>query len=263
MKVRAMVDTGAMRTCVPASLVEALGPDLDWHYIRASGPLGPVTRARVVRLNLRVNNARFDDLDCVVLTERSEALLGWDVLSNADVFAAAPSQPLITNLALMLEHVSSFKQKFVLVIGQDTSEMARLRSIQSALVKQSYEGLVVKDISSTGIQCLEEKVNMLGSLCRFVICENTTPSGHIAELQICTRNRFVTAILQQTGHCATQMLVDYGVDFAFVKTFEYASTPHIHECVDRAVRWANGTLDDRAKYLKSVYRTWESRRHIA
>ncbi len=253
--VRALLDTGAMRTCVPESLVSSLGPNLEWDLVHVRGPVGSPARVRAVILNLRVGKTEFENLNCVVLDTRNEALLGWDVLSNDVVFAAVPSQPLFTNLALMLEHVSLFKERYVLVLGQDTTEIARLRAIQSALEPHRYSGLVMRDISDTKIQCLEEKVNMLGSLCRFVVCENTTPSGHIAELQICTRNRLVTAILQQSGRRATQMQADYGLDFAFVGTFEYAGVADIGKCVDRAVRWADGKLAEREKYLSTIYKS--------
>lgn len=251
-KVSAVADTGAMVTCVPDTVLASLGPDLDWEFVEVRGPVGETQQVCRVTLTLRVAGREFQNVSCIV-TNRNHALLGWDVLSDAKTLVAAAGS-LFSDLALMLEHVSVFKEKFVLVLGQDSTEVARLRAIQSSLESHGYSGIVMKDLAETKIQCLEEKVNMLGSLSRFVVCENTTPSGHIAELQICTRNRFVTAILQQAGHRATLMQADYGLDFSFVETFEYTDMPGIQDCVDRAVKWANGKLAERTKYLESLYR---------
>jgi len=252
--VPAIIDTGASGTVIPESSVSRLGPQNVFAApsVTIRTAAGNLRDIRAVWLTVRVAGVEFKNLKCTVL-QMEEALLGWDVLSDPRALAAV-SAPLFDNLALVLEHISVFKEKFVLVLGQDTSEVGRLRDIQSALTRHEYTGIIMKDIADSEAQCLEEKVNMIGSLSRFVICENSTPSGHIAELQICTRNRFVTAILQEKGRVATWMQADYGLDFAFVRTLEYASLADLNHCVDQAVGWANKKILERREYLDEVRR---------
>jgi predicted aspartyl protease len=244
----AVVDTGAAVTCVPRSVLDSLGP-LDYSYKPVHLALGPARHVTSAILTLRFGGVEIEDIDCLTI-DRNYALLGWDVLSDPKALVAA-ARPLFHTLVLMLEHISAFKEKFVLVIGQDTTRVERLRTIQSRLETLGYKGVMMRDIAASNVQCLEEKVTMLGSLCRFIICENSTPSGHIAELQICTRNRFVTALLERKGRRATLMQADYGADFTFVKTFEYEGAAKMPTCIDRAVAWANQKLADRAKSPRS------------
>lgn len=62
------------------------------------------------------------------------------------------------------------------MLGQYTSEIDQLYSIRAKLRDLSYMSIIVKDIADIDIQSVEEKVNMLASLSRFVICENSITS---------------------------------------------------------------------------------------
>ncbi len=250
--VSAIVDTGASITCIPAELLHSFGKAYTYTVMRTRFPTGETRNLRALYLTLRFADVEIEDHKVLLVPNLPEPVLGWDVLSNAEMLAAAVL-PLFGSLSQMIAHVPLFKKKFVLVLGQDTTEFGRLRCIQSHLGKLNYEGIVLKDLSDVRLQCLEEKVNMLGSLCRFVVCENTTPSGHIAELSICARNRFVTAVVQQSGRGATRMQADYPLDYAFMSMFEYSDMAGIPECVDRAVEWANKKVVERADYLDSIY----------
>ena len=116
-----------------------------------------------------------------------------------------------------------------------------------------YEGIIVKEILDIEIQSVEEKVNMLASLSRFIICDNSFTSGHIDELKICASNRFTTAIIQEENKGATWMQADYSIDYNFMQTFTYTDVSKISEVVKQSVVWAEEQLKKRTELLNSLY----------
>jgi len=121
-----------------------------------------------------------------------------------------------------------------------------------------YDGIIVKEISDIEIQSVEEKVNMLASLSRFIICDNSFTSGHIDELKICASNRFTTAIIQEVNKGATWMQSDYSVDYNFMQTFTYSDISKIPDAVKQSVTWAEEQLKKRTAILNSIYH-WRKR----
>jgi len=153
----------------------------------------------------------------------------------------------------ILRAVGIARELLVFIIGQDTTEVHKLQAIQSTVNGMGYRGLIAKDIEDFRIQTLEEKVELLGSLCRFVICENSVASGHIDELKICANNHFVTAILQQIGSGATRMQADYEMDYSFIKTFTYADVKNVDDAVRSTIEWAEQKIRERQEALGRFY----------
>jgi len=180
-------------------------------------------------------------------------LIGWDIIKQGNL----PEIPtkIVGNIVHFLSIIPKLKRELVLVLGQDTTEIERLRVIQNQLKPLRYSGIIVKEYPDIDIQSVEEKVNMLASLCRFVICENSVASGHIDELKICRDNRFVTAILQERGKGATWMQADYPIDYPFMKVFEYPDPASMPLYVMKAVEWAEKKQTKRKKMFDNLY-TW-------
>jgi predicted aspartyl protease len=247
---RCLVDTGADITCIPQEIADYVGIcDTDerrW-VETASGE----HELAIARANLRVADKWFLSHQ-VLVTPSYQAALGWDILGEPSM-SAVLSASLFGEAVHLLAGLPSFKEKTVLVLGQDTTEIHRLRAIQKSLEALGYTGLIVKDVLDLDIQSVEEKVNMLASLCRFVICENSVASGHIDELKICAMNRFVTVILQQDGMGASWMQADYSKDFSFMTTSTYPELDSLQPRVDDAVRWAEAKLEDRRQFFNGLY----------
>ena len=186
----------------------------------------------------------FDNLDF--------ALIGWDILATNKIFPNLIESIFEQTLSL-LNGIPELKKNVVLILGQDTFEIHRMHSVQKTLKQFGYDGIIVKEISDIEIQSVEEKVNMLASLSRFILCDNSVTSGHIDELKICASNRFTTAIIQEENNGATWMQADYGIDFKFMKTFIYSDISKIPEAVKQAVEWAEKQLKNRADLLNSTY----------
>lgn len=248
--VTALIDTGADITCIPKHVAETLGlkPIDRVMLATASGHL----EIENVIVNIKIEDQIFENVKVCILPYADTVLIGWDILSKDSSFAFF-KDIIFRDIINIINIVPFLKNDTVLILGQDTTEIDRLRSIQNGLSELGYNGIIVKDITDIEIQSTEEKVTMLASLCRFVICENSTTSGHIDELKICASNRFVTAIIQQEGQGATWMQADYGLDFSFMEQFTYPSMNSMNPCVKSAVKWAERKVEERKEYLNNLY----------
>lgn len=249
---KALVDTGANTTCIPERLVATLGLHEEQTLV-----IEAVTgRRRYKRylVNIQIEDNSFQQ-SVVAIDSLKEPLLGWDIFAQKPLLIV---NKIFGQIVHILNVIPSLKQNNVLILGQDTSKIHRLHAIQKRLKSHGYVGIIPKDIVDIDIQSTEEKVNMLASLCRFIICENSFPSGHIDELKICSFNRFVTAILQEKNRGATWMQADYPLDFSFMNTFTYSNKNQINLAVDNAVDWAEQKIQERQEYFNKLYNWRES-----
>lgn len=248
---RALIDTGADVTCINEYIATELQLD-NYEYVEVMSAADGRIMVKQCSINIQIDEETFRGHSVLVLPSLSEPLIGWDVLSKGSVLSSVVNR-VFSEVIHLLGSLGSFKRNIVLVLGQDTTEIHRLRAIQNRLKELGYTGIIVKDIADIEIQSIEEKVNMLASLCRFVVCENSVASGHIDELKICAQNRFVTAILQQEGLGATWMQADYSLDYSFIRSFHYPTLESIKAFVDAAVEWAEAKLEERRNFLNGLY----------
>lgn len=250
LKVTALIDTGAEMTCIPKNLAENLGLT-PIGIVRIATGAGELDVENAI-ININIEKQTFKNVKVLILPHVNTVLIGWDILSKDNSFTFF-KDIIFKDIINIINVIPFLKKDTILILGQDTTEIDRLRSIQIRLSKLSYNSIIVKDITDIEIQSTEEKVTMLASLCRFIICENSTTSGHIDELKICASNRFVTAIIQQEGQGATWMQADYNLDFSFLEQFTYPAIHNMDPCVDSAVKWAEKKVEERKKYFNKLY----------
>ena len=106
---------------------------------------------------------------------------------------------------LILENAES-----VLVLGKDTGEaLERLRLIASRLEALGYYAVIIKDQPDKLGESVLQKVMRHALSSKFVIVENTEPSGHLYEIpHVGKAAECVTAFLQEEGKGATWMFED-------------------------------------------------------
>ncbi len=247
-----LLDTGANITCITQEIAETLKlHTFPYEVVNVRTFDGMITTQRRYRVNIQIEAHVFRNHP-VLMVASSSPLIGWDILSKGAILSSI-SNRVFSEVIHLLGSIGNFKKATVLVLGQDTTEIHRLRAIQKRLKALGYTGIVVKDVADIEIQSIEEKVNMLASLCRFILCENSVASGHIDELKICASNRFVTAVLQQEGMGATWMQADYSLDYGFMKTFKYSDLEGINSAVDASVEWAETKQEERRSFLNNLY----------
>jgi GAF domain-containing protein len=150
------------------------------------------------------------------------------------------------------------KKKNILILGKDTGEgLIRLKQIQKIVNMIGYKGLLVKEHPEIKECTNEDKVLFLLSISRFVICEDSFPSGHIDELKICSLNRIITARLRKEGEGSTFMQADYSYDQNYIKDLIYHDNKTLEKSVNDSVLWANKYLSDKVERLRNIY-PWRS-----
>ncbi len=151
------------------------------------------------------------------------------------------------------EYISSTKEKNVLVLGSYDSEgEIRINSICAALQDQGYIPILIKDIPDFEHYDIPQKVTVIGELSRFIVVDDSTPSGHLVEVEICKSNRWVTIILRADGKQASFMTVGASNTSNVILEKEYKSISPIDDIKD-ATQWAEAKLIELEKELNDQY----------
>jgi len=155
----------------------------------------------------------------------------------------------------VMSFIARKMKKQILVLGKDNGlEIERLRWIIRALEEMEYKPVLVKDFQDLPELTNEQKVRFFMTTSRFVVIEDSFPSGAIAEMNYCRDMRVITACFRQTGRGSTYMVRDLPIDFKFIRDFEYDGTEDsVRNAVKEAARWSEEQLAERAKQLRQIY----------
>jgi hypothetical protein len=153
----------------------------------------------------------------------------------------------------LAEYIKGHKSKTVLVLGAySQTGAARLDTIAAGLTTLGYNPLLVREVPDQPAQDLRQKVTMLGSLSRFVIIDDTSPSGHLVETVICLDNDWVTIILRPHGIGSSWMAA--GASVASKVVLEQAYSPNCLDAVLKpAVEWAEAKVAELQRKFESTY----------
>lgn len=155
-----------------------------------------------------------------------------------------------------LRNVARCKKKVVLIIGKYGEQRGRLEQLQTLLAARGYQGLILDDFPDIEEQSLPEKMVLFASIARFVLCDDSAPSGHIEELRICSEMRFTTAILRPDGRASTAMQTDLGTSVDYIRVFEFSGSK-FEETAITALGWAEEKVRERAAGFNRMY-GWRS-----
>jgi len=127
----------------------------------------------------------------------------------------------------------------VLVLGKDTDEaLDRLRLIASRLEALGYYAVIIKDQPDKLGESVLQKVMRHALSSKFVIVENTDPSGHLYEIpNVGKAAECVIAFLQEEGKGATWIFEDAFARNRHWQKFVYPACG-IEKSVEEAAAWA-------------------------
>ncbi|MGD0624679.1 MAG: hypothetical protein ABSB32_08165 [Thermodesulfobacteriota bacterium] len=153
----------------------------------------------------------------------------------------------------LYEYISSFREKTVLVLGSySDAGKERLATIVRILEELGYEPILIKDVPDFEHYDLSQKVTAIGTISRFVVIDDSEPSGHLAEIEICRNNRWVTVLLRAGGHGASWMTA--GASFSskviLEKDYELADA---RRAISESVQWAEAKLEEMKAKLNLIY----------
>ena len=171
----------------------------------------------------------------------------------------------------IIQLISDSNKRSVLILGKDSDEEGweKIRRIKRLVSNKGYYPLILKELPELKHVSLGRKMLVLGALARFVLAEDSRPSGHIDEVKICAINEFVTATLREAGTGSTWMQVHYPITYSFMQRFCYEGAKghvvdrlcgHIYqsleEVVNAAVKWAEDRISEQERAFKDMYKNF-------
>jgi len=141
----------------------------------------------------------------------------------------------------------------VLILGKDTGPaLDRLQRIASRLQERGYYTYIIKDQPDKPGEGVVQKVLRYALSSKFVLIENTVPSGHLYEIpHVAKAAECVTVVLQEEGKAATWMFEDTYAKHKHWHKMEYVESGLEH-AVDMAAEWAEEFVRDFADYQAKV-----------
>lgn len=127
----------------------------------------------------------------------------------------------------------------VLLLGKDTGPgLARLRDMQATLEGLGYHVYIVKEQPDRPGESIIQKVLRFALASKFVLVENTEPSGHLYEVpHVAKLAECVTVFLQEAGKGATWMFEDAHFKHHHWHKIEYPGDA-LPQATREATQWA-------------------------
>jgi len=146
----------------------------------------------------------------------------------------------------MLENSDS-----VLILGKDTGEgLDLLKRIQTHLDNLGFYTYIIKEQPDIIGESVMQKVLRYGLSSRFVIVENSEPTGHLYELPHITKfGELTSIILQRQGQGSTWMFEDLYHRLNNIVKIEYTDDI-LEDKINEGIEWANNYLKSFGEYQK-------------
>jgi hypothetical protein len=137
----------------------------------------------------------------------------------------------------------------VLVLGKDFGPaLDRLKRIASKLEELGYYAYVIKEQPDKVGESVIQKVLRYALSSKFVLIENTEPSGHLYEIpHVAKAVECVTVVLQEEGKGATWMFEDAYAKHKHWHKITY-EVPDLEQAVEQAAAWAERFVSEFADY---------------
>jgi len=137
----------------------------------------------------------------------------------------------------------------VLILGKDTGPaLDRLKRIESKLQELGYYTYIIKEQPDRAGEGVVQKVMRYALSSRFVVIENSEPSGHLYEIpHVAKAAECVTIVLQEEGKGATWMFEDAYAKHKHWHKIEYKDDL-LEDAVAQAAIWAEGFVREFSDY---------------
>ena len=151
------------------------------------------------------------------------------------------------------QYIASHKERTVLVLGEYSPEgLARLGSITTGLDSLGYKSILIKDVPDHPYQDMSQKVVAIGAIARFVVVDDSSRSGHLAEIPLCKQNNWVTIIMRLDGVGGSWMTAAASVFSNVILELPYSEVG-VRDALAEGVKWAEEKLESLKQNLSSVY----------
>jgi hypothetical protein len=137
----------------------------------------------------------------------------------------------------------------VLILGKDTgTALDRLKRIESKLQELGYYTYIIKEQPDRVGEGIVQKVMRYALSSKFVVIENSLPSGHLYEIpHVAKAAECVTVVLQEQDRGATWMFEDAYAKHKHWHKIEYTDAA-LEDAVAQAAAWAERFVREFSEY---------------
>jgi hypothetical protein len=153
-------------------------------------------------------------------------------------------------------YLSKFKERSVLVLGDFKHGRHRLEAIREGLDRRGYLAALLDEIPERPHYDLQQKFQAVAPIYRFLVFDDSTPSGHIAEMQLAENLRLIRIILRERGKQSSFMTQGMDLTSTVIREWTYDATT-LDAVVGAAAEWAESLVAELADKRRGTY-PWRS-----
>jgi hypothetical protein len=177
----------------------------------------------------------------------------WTLIEPSNIENEILADNIISAFDCVFERANSMLENSdsILILGKDTGEgLKLLKRIQAHLDNLGFYTYIIKEQPDVIGESIIQKVLRFGLSSRFVIVENSEPTGHLYEFPHITKfAELTTIVLQRQGEGATWMFEDLYHRLNNIRKFEYTDD-NFEEQIDAGINWAYEYLKSFSEFQK-------------
>ena len=157
------------------------------------------------------------------------------------------------------DYLERFKKRHVLLLGDFGSEgIKRIERIREVLTDLGYYAFTLKDIREVPEYDLRQKLNAVAPVCRFVVVDDSSRAGQVAEIPILEMLRVTAVVMRARGANTTFVTRPLNVTSNVIREVDYDQTD-VGVVLADAARWADTRIQDQVEAYADAY-PWRSSR---
>ena len=153
---------------------------------------------------------------------------------------------------LLRHFVAVQRERRVLLLGDYNAGKERLDRIAHTLEILGYEPTLLKDIPEFAELDLIQKLTLVAGHCRFIVIDDSSPAGQLAEIQTCRANNWVTVILRAHGKGSSYVTAGASVASRVILERPYDPAWPVKD-VAEAAQWSEEKIIEVRQNLSRVY----------
>ncbi|HYZ12348.1 MAG TPA: hypothetical protein VFA08_01930 [Actinomycetota bacterium] len=157
------------------------------------------------------------------------------LIAVVDRMRIEESQPISLN-----EYLRRKKESQVLVCGDYNAGAERLDEITHLVAEAGYEPIRLDEVNEFPEYDLRQKFEAVAPLMRFIVIDDSSPAGQIAEVVLAERGRWVTLVLRMSGSTSSFMTRGASATSTAIREMEY-SEDELGETLSSGLDWAEKT----------------------
>lgn len=201
---------------------------------------------------LRLEGAPFSDEE-LDNDDEVHLFVRWTLVEPSNIDVKSLTENINLAFDSVFERANSMLENSdsILILGKDTGEgLGLMKRIQAHLESLGFYTYIIKEQPDIIGESVMQKVLRFGLSSRFVIIENSEPTGHLYEFPHITKFAELTSIvLQRQGEGATWMFEDLYHKLQNIKKFEY-SNENLEEVINIGIDWAKSYLKSFGSFQK-------------